>query len=106
MNKFKKNTIHKKEELQDILTERRKTHGDYPRVALLHYSLQDTFNTISTNEKHSYYPYQTIAINMLFHKLARIGCGNVHEIDHWKDIAGYATLVVKELEKKRIRDRT
>ncbi|TWO22598.1 hypothetical protein YZ82_01400 [Campylobacter hyointestinalis] len=89
----------KKQEIQEVLAERRKTHGDYPRVALLHFLLQDTFDTASTNEKSTYYPYQIIAINMIFHKLARIGCGNSCEIDHWRDIAGYATLVVKELEK-------
>ena len=40
-----------------------------------------------------------VALDMIFHKLARIGCGNNREIDHWRDIAGYATLVENELEK-------
>ncbi|WP_257617167.1 hypothetical protein [Campylobacter pinnipediorum] len=35
---------------------------------------------------------------MIAHKIARILAGNPNYKDHWDDIAGYATLVSKELE--------
>ena len=38
---------------------------------------------------------------MILHKVARIMAGNPKEADHWRDIAGYATLAVKELEREQ-----
>ena len=35
---------------------------------------------------------------MIAHKIGRILAGDPNHIDHWLDIAGYATLVAKELE--------
>ena len=39
-------------------------------------------------------------MKMILHKIARIGCGNAQFIDHWRDIVGYATLVINELEER------
>jgi hypothetical protein len=35
-------------------------------------------------------------------KLARIMSGNSFDIDHWHDIAGYASLVVREIERREV----
>jgi hypothetical protein len=35
---------------------------------------------------------------MILMKLARVIAGNPNEPDHWRDIAGYAELVVRSLE--------
>jgi DNA primase len=43
-------------------------------------------------------PYQREALEMIAQKISRALHGNPHEVDHWRDIAGYATLVVNELE--------
>jgi hypothetical protein len=32
------------------------------------------------------------ALDMICHKIGRICSGNPSEVDHWQDIAGYATL--------------
>lgn len=45
---------------------------------------------------------QREALHMICSKLARIRCGDINKIDSWLDIAGYATLVVQDLEKKAI----
>jgi len=45
---------------------------------------------------------QREALHMICSKLARIRCGDINKIDSWHDIAGYATLVVQDLEKKSI----
>jgi len=41
---------------------------------------------------------QVEAITMILHKLARIANGDANYDDSWKDIAGYAELIVKELQ--------
>ena len=41
--------------------------------------------------------YQRESIEMICHKLARIANGDPFYDDNWRDIAGYAELVVKEL---------
>ena len=43
---------------------------------------------------------QKEALDMICSKIARICVGNNNEIDHWRDIAGYALLVVRELERE------
>jgi hypothetical protein len=40
---------------------------------------------------------QREALQMIASKIARILSGNHAEIDHWKDIAGYANLAVREI---------
>ena len=82
-------------DIKETLNERQGTHGDFTdnaRVSqelkqLLHSNLSDRNNV------------QQEAIDMICHKLSRIVCGNAYEPDHWRDIAGYATLVVERLEK-------
>ena len=43
---------------------------------------------------------QLEAIDMIIHKLGRIVNGNPDKVDHWDDIAGYATLVSDRLKGK------
>lgn len=43
---------------------------------------------------------QLEAIDMIVHKLGRIVNGNPDKVDHWDDIAGYATLVADRLKGK------
>lgn len=42
-------------------------------------------------------PYQREALRMICHKMARIICGDPDYDDSWRDIAGYASLVVENL---------
>jgi len=81
--------------IEKILEERQKTHGDFKDQANLAQKLKSTFVFHSRTELNN---CQQEAIDMILHKLARIGSGNPNEPDHWRDIAGYATLVLKELE--------
>lgn len=43
-------------------------------------------------------PDQHEALDMIFHKVARIINGDADYVDNWKDIAGYATLISDRLE--------
>lgn len=43
-------------------------------------------------------PFQQEALHHILSKISRIVCGDVLYKDNWTDIAGYATLVEKELD--------
>lgn len=47
-------------------------------------------------------PIQQEALDMIFHKIGRIVNGDNNYDDNWHDIAGYAELVVKNLNGKNI----
>jgi hypothetical protein len=38
------------------------------------------------------------ALDMILHKISRICTGDPTFKDHWVDIVGYATLVIKDIE--------
>jgi len=81
-----------------ILKEREKTHGEFVSNAEHYITITNALYLAS----HSLLaPYHRLALDMIALKLSRILNGNPNEIDHWKDIAGYATLVVEKLEKKK-----
>lgn len=80
--------------VKEILEQRQKTHGDFKTHAVISQQLkavlwQDKFQNLEPN--------QVEAIEMIFHKIARILNGDPNYRDHWDDIAGYATLVAQEL---------
>ncbi|AQW83036.1 DUF6378 domain-containing protein [Campylobacter pinnipediorum] len=80
--------------IEDILKERQKTHGDF---GLQSFYAQNIKKYIKS-EKYKLTVGQIEALEMIAHKIARILAGNPNYKDHWDDIAGYATLVSKELE--------
>ena len=84
-------------EIKDILKQRKQTHGDFKKVAVLDEELFSTFNTYKYSSLSN---DQYCAIKMILHKIARIGCGDPEFIDHWQDIIGYATLVINDLEER------
>lgn len=77
-----------------ILDEREKTHGDYMQLAALAQDLKTRIRSESRNLS----AQQQESLEMICVKIARIVCGNPNEMDHWRDIAGYAELA---LGKKR-----
>ena len=79
----------KESKLEAILEERGKTNGDFNEMCATIQKLKQTMlvghmkRTSAQNE----------AIDMICHKLGRIAAGDPNKEDHWRDIAGYATLV-------------
>lgn len=90
-------------EINNILEERVKTHGNFEEVADLDTELFSTFNTYLQSNLDN---YQYCAIKMILHKIARIGCGNPDFKDHWQDIIGYATLVLNSIPDYSTNDTT
>ena len=83
--------------LKKILKERGKTYGSFETFADTSQELKNNFylNLCSDIE-----PHHAEAIDMILHKIARIANGNPNFIENWRDIAGYAQLVVDILETK------
>lgn len=86
------------ENINEILNERAKTHGDFRQVAKLSQNLKMTIDFFIAERESAISTTQKEALDMICSKIARICVGNNNEIDHWRDIAGYALLVVRELE--------
>lgn len=77
--------------VEGILCERQKTHGEFRTHAVMSQYLKD----VMADKRLS--SVQREGLEMIFHKIARILNGNPDYKDHWDDIAGYATLVSKEI---------
>lgn len=77
--------------VNEMLVERGKTHGDFEA----HAAMSQTFKYILRDSKawDTLDPHMQEALDMIVHKIARILVGNPTHVDHWDDIAGYATLV-------------
>jgi len=86
------------EDIQKTLDERGKTYGSFRLQAERSQLLQGLVQYHSSGN--TLLPYQQEALQMICVKLARIMNGDPNYVDSWKDIAGYAQLVVNELEKE------
>jgi hypothetical protein len=85
---------------KDILNQRQQTHGDYRLNAKVSQALIDIMQDYMEENWDIIHSYQRHSIMMICMKLGRIAVGDPGEPDHWQDIAGYAELVVKELEEE------
>ena len=81
--------------MTDILDERENTHGDYYRVAMMAQSIKEAMCVGDNWEELD--DLQRESLEMIASKIGRILSGNPHEVDHWRDIAGYATLIERWL---------
>ena len=81
--------------MTDILDERQKTHGDFYLTAMIAQELKvvmrrgKNWREMDDTERE--------ALEMIATKIGRILSGYPHEVDHWRDIAGYATLIERWL---------
>lgn len=78
-----------------LITERGRRYGKFKDGAEIMQSLKDNmrdvdgWNNLTASQKE--------ALDMIQHKIGRILNGDPTYDDSWKDIAGYATLIVNEL---------
>ena len=85
-------SIEEARQVEATLAERQGQYGDFKDVAHLSQHLQSLLSVGNFSDT------QQEAIQMICSKLARLACGDADHVDSWHDIAGYATLVVKDLE--------
>lgn len=82
-----------------VLEERGQEYGDFEIVARTASEIRDAIMRPHFSRHQDRMPaVQREAIIMIATKLARIANGNPGNVDSWRDIAGYATLVVRDLE--------
>ncbi|MBP6946237.1 MAG: hypothetical protein KBB46_03025 [Candidatus Pacebacteria bacterium] len=87
---------------EKILEERGKTHGDFRENAQVSQNIKGLIKERLHMQDLYIPPFMKEAIDMISHKLSRIAVGDPFEPDHWKDIAGYAELVVRGLKKELV----
>lgn len=80
--------------VDETLEQRGDRYGKFEDGAELSQLLQQT---IFMHKTQDYTPAMRESITMICHKLARIANGDPTYDDNWRDIAGYATLVVEIL---------
>ena len=79
---------------ESLLQIREKTHGSFSTNASMFAYLQTGLD-VANGSKYS--KVQKLALTQINLKLARL-YQNPEVVEHWKDIAGYAQLVVKDME--------
>lgn len=84
------------DQLPSVLQQRFSTHGRFSDNARLTEQIMDVLR--SSPNWDSCDPCVKVATFMIIHKLARALSGSVLFDDHWKDIAGYATLIVDSIQ--------
>lgn len=80
-------------EVDDTLSARGSTHGDFRTNA----QISQRFKDIVGPYRGKLNDQQSEALDMIFHKIARILAGDPNFKDHWHDIQGYAKLVEERL---------
>lgn len=81
----------------DTLNERSRTHGSYAEHATTAQFIKQMLRA-APRWRELTLPQQE-SMELICMKLSRIVHGNPHEPDHWRDISGYAELIVRELDK-------
>ena len=80
------------EGMTELLNERQKTHGGYGDTATMAQALKEemrrgkNWSVLDDTQRET--------LEMIATKIGRILSGNPHEPDHYRDIAGYAQLIV------------
>jgi hypothetical protein len=82
------------------LNERGKSYGNFTTQATLSQTLSMIWKQhyYQTHSNEQLPPFITEAVEMILHKLARAANGNPLQIDTYRDVAGYAQLIVDALQ--------
>lgn len=78
-----------------ILQERGKTHGDFKENSEISQDIK--IDMLGSSNWTKLTPSQRESLHMIAHKIGRILSGDHNYKDHWDDIAGYATLISKQI---------
>jgi hypothetical protein len=80
------------------LDARAENYGKFKEGAALMQSIKRAMSEHAARHGKTFADDQWEALEMIVHKIGRIVNGNPDVVDHWVDIAGYATLIVDRLE--------
>ena len=88
----------KPQSVDALVDERAEKYGKFENLAEVSQRFKDSLHYFLITRNKYLAPDQQEAMELIFHKFARIINGDADYIDNWKDIAGYATLVSDRLE--------
>jgi hypothetical protein len=88
----------KKSKVDTILDTRQTQYGLFINGATVMIKLKSVLQQHCDLVGTRFEPDQEEAMHMIVHKIGRIVNGNPDNVDSWRDIAGYATLVADRLE--------
>lgn len=83
------------DQIDVVIIEREKQHGSYRKTAAIAQRLKAALDTGNLTPEHAE------ALQMICTKMARICSGDPLELDHWRDIQGYALLARHAAERER-----
>jgi hypothetical protein len=86
------------QDVNSILNVRAENYGKFKDGAALMQSIKRAMSEHAARHGKTFADDQWEALEMIVHKMARIVNGNPDVVDHWVDIAGYATLIADRLE--------
>jgi hypothetical protein len=84
--------------VNSVLDTRAANYGTFKDGAALMQSLKRSLAEHAARHNKAFADDQWEALEMIVHKMGRIVNGNPDVVDHWVDIAGYATLVADRLQ--------
>ena len=82
---------------EEILKDRGQRYGDFDELAGLAQCLKGLLKEAAKRSKVHVPPVQAEALDLICTKLARIVTGDPTYDDNWRDISGYAVLVINHL---------
>lgn len=86
-------------DISHTLNERGGTHGQFKHNSEYSQSLKRLIR--QTRNSGVFSDIQQEALDMICHKISRICAGDPNFDDHWRDIAGYAQLVVDSIHSQQ-----
>lgn len=84
--------------VDETLDTRAQSYGKFKDGAALMQAIKRSMAEHAARHNKAFADDQWEALEMIVHKIGRIVNGNPDVVDHWVDIAGYATLVADRLE--------
>ena len=85
-------------DVDGILNTRAENYGKFKDGAALMQSIKRAMSEHAARHGKTFADDQWEALEMIVHKIGRIVNGNPDVVDHWVDIAGYATLIADRLD--------
>ena len=93
-----KKLMSKPQSVDALVDERGERYGKFESLAEVSQRFKDSLHYFLITRNKYLAPDQQEAMELIFHKFARIINGDADYVDNWKDIAGYATLIADRLE--------
>jgi hypothetical protein len=90
--------VEKPVDVDETLDTRALSYGKFKDGAALMQGIKRQMANHAQKHDKTFADDQWEALEMIVHKIGRIVNGNPDKVDHWDDIAGYATLVSDRLK--------